>query len=797
MILSLHRKDRGTGGFVLPTVLIATTIIVGSIAVQVYNSITNDRSSRSRLFTILNDSASESIFYSYRGLLNSARSKYLGYFWLTQVCSSSSLLQDCPTSYLGNRVPNTGVGIPRTTYWKSLPPNDFKSYCYGSSSCPGRQIAPKCNYDFNVIPWSQHKRRIDSIVNGKIHLSGTQTSEFSSFSRLISSRPIGSPDMGGDLWLELKAFLEEPVSKKIISSQTTKARINLFSSIDPQGFSFISAGHFNNDMYSLSLVGLNVSSSQGSMPYGTILLNRNSNNITCSNIPSYFNLKTNPNISSSEARLPRYSRLLNGGLLVHSARFPNSPTSLTAQGTPSPIQLKRFVVRVPQITLQNLNRGHQIYDVENLFILKDSTLFVETSDSNPVTIRVSDSIDISHGARLCNVTPGSRICGSGKSSNFTIEFRDDVWKHSPPTSSYRFVDSKQLPSSSKQFTFSNNESYCSVGPGGLGDLIATNSNRSLRNPRPNSQQPGPSFTVGSTGLPNESLNSFIYGKYVSFNSIGTPRALPLHKKAFYQSSSSTISYRSPNIVIHRARLSLLDSQDNLYLLLSPTESSYVPNRITLNHSDPHRKSYSSVRINPDSKSLDSIHVIGLSDPNTSPEKVWIGFNHSTNQFIIRSYSYPNYTYNRGWNGSERVKELQLDTISPSIIHNGLSLPTTVDASNLSQLNTLKSILLDRYDIALYSPNSSSILSDRNSNISRYSSTSRNYKGIAWVRHFCLGIASRYSRDEDYVLNHNWGFSTDISSALSRRYNYLPESMELGLRTYKGRSLLSWDNLRRF
>ena len=511
----------------------------------------------------------------------------------------------------------------------------------------------------------------------------------------------------------------------------------------------------------MSLVGLNVTNTaQGSLPYGTILLNRNSNSINCARIPSLFNLKTNPNLSSAEARLPKYPRTFNGGLLVHSARFPNSPTSLTAQGTPTPIKLNRLVLKSPQSLLQNLNRGHQIYDIENIFILKDATLFVETSDANPVTLRVSDSIHISSGARLCNVIPGSRVCGSGKPSNLTIEFRDDVWRHSLPNSAYRFVDSKQLPSSSKQFTFSNNESYCSAGPGGLGDLIATNSNLSLRNPRPNSQQPGPSFTIGSTGLSSESLNSFIYGKYVSFNSIGTPRALPLHKKAFYQSTTSTISYKSPNIVVHRGRLSLLDSQDNLYLLLSPVESSYTPDRITLNHSDPHRKNYPTVRISPDSKSLASIHVLGLSDPNTSPERIWVGFNHSTNQFIIRSYAYPNYTYNRGWNGNERVKELILNTAIPSIVHNGTSLPTTVHVSSISQLNTLKSVLLDRYDIALHSPTLSSVLSDRLSNINRYRATSRNYKGIAWVRHFCLGIASRYSSNEDFVLKHNWSFPID-------------------------------------
>ena len=74
------------GGFVLPTVLVTTTIIVSIVSVQIFNSITSDRSSRSKLFTILNDSASESIFYSYRSLLNSVRTKYLGYFWsLTHV----------------------------------------------------------------------------------------------------------------------------------------------------------------------------------------------------------------------------------------------------------------------------------------------------------------------------------------------------------------------------------------------------------------------------------------------------------------------------------------------------------------------------------------------------------------------------------------------------------------------------------------------------------------------------------------------------------------------------------------
>ena len=37
--------------------------------------------------------------------------------------------------------------------------------------------------------------------------------------------------MGGDLWLELKAFLQNPKSKRVISSQSTKVRLNVRSKL--------------------------------------------------------------------------------------------------------------------------------------------------------------------------------------------------------------------------------------------------------------------------------------------------------------------------------------------------------------------------------------------------------------------------------------------------------------------------------------------------------------------------------------------------------------------------------------
>ena len=126
-----------------------------------------------------------------------------------------------------------------------------------------------------------------------------------------------------------------------------------------------------------------------------------------------------------------------------------------------------------------------------------------------------------------------------------------------------------------------------------------------------------------------------------------------------------------------------------------------------------------------------------------------------------------------------------------------SFATTVSSSDSTQINSLKSILLSRYDINLSSPLQSSVYQDRLNRINRYSSTSRNYKGFAWVRHFCLGIVSRLSNAEDFVTRHNWTFDDDFTANLLKRYKYLPEKMEMGLRTYKGQNVLSWDNYRRF
>ena len=157
----------------LPTVLVSTTIIVAIVSAQIYTSITNDRSSRSKLFTILNDSAS-SLFFIAIGVYLVSSNQISRFFLAFPRCSSSSSSPDCPTNYLGNGIPNTGVFSPHISYWKSLPSSDPNSYCYGSSSCYGRQIAPKCNYDFTRIPWTAYKRNLDSLVNDHIDLAVLQ-----------------------------------------------------------------------------------------------------------------------------------------------------------------------------------------------------------------------------------------------------------------------------------------------------------------------------------------------------------------------------------------------------------------------------------------------------------------------------------------------------------------------------------------------------------------------------------------------------------------------------------------------
>ena len=137
-------------------------------------------------------------------------------------------------------------------------------------------------------------------------------------------------------------------------------------------------------------------------------------------------------------------------------------------------------------------------------------------------------------------------------------------------------------------------------------------------------------------------------------------------------------------------------------------------------------------------------ILALSDPNTSSEKIKLDLiNELTND---RSHlllpNLPIIEVER----PEKVKEIHLDTRS-SIIHAGTD-SHYCSLSNNIQINSLKAILLSRYDINL---SSISVLcfQDRANRINRYSSV----PGITMVlrvRHFCLGKVSRFSNAEDFV-----------------------------------------------
>ena len=155
-------------------------------------------------------------------------------------------------------------------------------------------------------------------------------------------------------------------------------------------------------------------------------------------------------------------------------------------------------------------------------------------------------------------------------------------------------------SKNRLYHFTDNEAFCSAGNGGFGELIATNSNPSLRSPRPKSQKPGPSFTFSSTGGANDALSAFIVGKYVSFNAAGVSTLPPLIQAPFFEINPTMApAFTSSSfIATHRGRLAAINIQpykrtttnsyvtacktnNCIYTLLSPSDGRYRPfSRIT-------------------------------------------------------------------------------------------------------------------------------------------------------------------------------------------------------------------------
>ena len=114
------------------------------------------------------------------------------------------------------------------------------------------------------------------------------------------------------------------------------------------------------------------------------------------------------NLMKYEGSLSNFPTGGNGGLLITPPKFPERPPI-----TPSLQNFNTFILRYPSHRLTATNKP-RTYTFDNIFLTYDTRFYIETTDKSPVTLVISDSIDVAPGAAICNVRPGSTLCGSGK-----------------------------------------------------------------------------------------------------------------------------------------------------------------------------------------------------------------------------------------------------------------------------------------------------------------------------------------------------------------------------------------------
>ena len=823
---------RTNGGYTLPLVLFSIAGVTILVTSSYRTILSRDLVGRNLVNAEIVDDSAESFIEIYKGLLNSNTHQALNYFWLSQSCSPSISQANCPADYSNNtKLQANGIKLPTSVYFQD-DGESWESYCHAYSpsgqdttslNCLGRKAAPVCsvhsrNSSSFTIPWPIYKQSIDKFSSLFQLYPKHQALNNKSipYGLIYKKTQVGSPELGGESWLDIKSLtINKNSTRPVQASKSFRLRFSIDKFIDSSKFAYLSAGSYHSSLAPYSLTNLKIGSGSRSPVRGVILLRRSlSNNFDCreSTIHDIFNI--NDQILTSTLPLRG-----DGGLAIHAVKFPTVPNS--SSKNPSTMNLQRYVVRGSKII--RTNRQERIINVENLFLTRDSTLYIETSSKYPVNLIVNDSLDIAPGARICNIEVGKSLdsCGSGNPVNLLIKGNPINWKKQSVDSSYRFVDSTTTPpdpSRGRFYPFTDSEAFCSTGRGGFGELISANTNTSVISPRPKSQKPGPSFSFSSTGGKSDVLSAFIVGKYVSFNAPAVSTLAPLIQAPFFEDSSGYQLFNSsPFLATHRGRLVAVNIQpyksvnnklvkacntDNcIYTLLSPPDYRYKPfSRITLNNIDPHRTTTPYFSASPDARSLDSTFILAVASSNNSSSSapnIWVSYNWKTKEYKINPFTVSNERSNRNWLGSYEDASYILLDHSPvlSISHKGVTIPTTFKNTH-PNFSLVLDFLAQDYQIKLTAPSISPYIKDRQANKSSLSiSQHRRYKGAIWTKNICFSIDKRINRERFHDFIFPASFSNDLSNRFKNKYPN--HDLDYGMRSYKYTYTSNWDSTRGF
>ena len=705
----------------------------------------------------LANSTINTLINNYRSLLNDATNgNLLSYYWVVQGCSTSQTRtpQNCPKE-LGSsgKIRPIGTQSPDLSFWVD------RGFCGSSSSqgCLGRQIAPKCNYynpnssfTTNTIPWYSLTSIVNDYYNSMKNLSRNQLvgGNYRPYGSIYSYSTIGQIEQGGRGQIDIVGLLKE--GNNIKSERRATISMEIEKSTPYSAFAFITAGQHQDDINAINISNLETTGSPNAR--GSIYLRRNMNGWNGNNYLNPVNCNSMSDIFFNRGKysLPKRG---HGGLMVHSLYWPTSAKLPSQAPTTSP---QSKIIRSDERIRTKTSVADNKIVYRNLFLLRGSTLYIETSEKNRVTLQVTDSLDVAPGARICNVKVGSSVCGSGDPKNLSIVST--------------FKDYSQAG-----YVVKSNDTGCSTPRGGEG----TGEVYTARNPY--TSRPGGTFTFRSTGGNSEKMSAFIYGKNLTFTSGGVYNN---RRKTFMQDSSNLSGGHSSSLVIHRGRIAVTNLESTgdkrIWALISPTSRTLVIN------GDEVRSRQN--RMNPGDWYLENKKIIAVAERTTLgeryarylnsyiPEPIYITYDYTRDLFEIHGARRLRMA-NGGVNGGGTNGLIQLEQRLSQSIRSGIGvIPNTFTSSQLWRYSRP---LLYLYGIRIVSPNS------------RDMNAERNFSGAVWAHKVCF---SRNWAFGDYLQRQRWEFNADFVDGLT---SYYGESFRLGMANYKSRYITSWDILRDF
>tara|TARA_Y100001968_G_scaffold264762_1_gene253755 strand:+ start:242 stop:2440 length:2199 start_codon:yes stop_codon:yes gene_type:complete len=626
------------------------------------------------------------------------------------------------------------VPNPSQEYWSD------DEWCKGSNNCFGRQKAPVCTPG-QQIDWrkmiSSYSTLFQQSPISVAENSNNSRRDFNQVFNFISTKYIGTEKNGTSSML-LEGLAMSNNENEQTASNKLRVNIKVISETPEEGFGFLSIGENQLD---------SIADPIGTGPNSLFLGNLNITPTSGAkgSIIWRRNLDANSEcdnlIEEAKGNGSSLPEVGNGGIWVQPLGLPKQPRLSNVDDIGILICTPKVIQREgTSCQLDAGNSKEKVYRIHSLYVKGPGSKFeISTRNDSKIILEIMGDIDISNGGIFCH-KDGLNSCGTGKAENLTILFKQKT-------------------------TIEGNKIVCNnidEFPGGGVRLINNVDFTGYQYPINNNQLPGSSFLIDNTGEnESEEFGAFVYGPKTTFLSV-----LPDPESQWVQVTNSEERNNSAGMIVTTRgsygwiKNTLGESfKDKMVSIVLTPNGKIIP-----------YLGQKTLSVSNDDESID-IEIIGVGNKidslpigsklNPSADKVFLIYDKSSQSYYLRTFDVIN---------ANPENQISSEFSYPRAFAkmNARSDQTHIELTE--GIESSESInLLEIFNIKLQKSTPTLV---------------RNFSGATWVKTLCF----------DSNGQKNWRFSKEFIDKLRLRHG---DNFNYGVRYYKGRSIILWDNLRDF